>query len=337
MNTTATCTLKLSTVTLTNAPRPGNQPKRPPRQPQPLRPARALAFKSATPELRPPGADDSCPPNGDLIYHLYLREIGQVPLLSREEEINLARRIHRGDDAAREQMIKANLRLVVRIATAFEGHGLPLLDLISEGNIGLMKAVEKFEPGHGAKFSTYAAWWIKQHIRRAVANQLRTVRLPIHAQEKLLRIHRAAARLQELFDREPTDAEIGDEVGLPEAKVRKLRAAAARPVSLDEPLGNDDSNPVADVVADESASHPGERLAAANQLGLVREVLQQLDPREHAVLRSRFGLDDEHERTLEEIGDELGVTREYVRQIQNRALKKLRHRMASLESESHTA
>jgi RNA polymerase primary sigma factor len=252
-------------------------------------------------------------------------------LLAREEEAELSNRIQAGDADARERMIKGNLRLVVKIASEFDGYGVPLLDLISEGNIGLMKAADRFDPSHGAKFSTYAAWWIKQGIRRALANQARTVRMPVHAQEKLMRISRVAAALQEELGRDPTDAELASEVGLPEKKVRRLRAASQRPLSLDEPAFDDRTRTVADIVADESVQPANQRQDDEETLALMLEAFDNLDPREQQVLRSRFGLEGEQEQTLETIGTEIGITREYVRQIQNRALSKMRRRIAAHE------
>ena len=261
---------------------------------------------------------------GDVIFHLYLREVGRVALLTRAEEIDLARRVQQGDDAAREQMIQANLRLVVRIASDFEGAGMPLLDLISEGNIGLMRAVEKYDPERGVKFSIYAGFWVRQAMRRGVANQSRTVRLPVHAQAKLFHINRATRRLYQLLDREPSDAELSAETGLPEANINRLRTAALRTVSLEAPCGEDDSGQVGDLIADEHLRTPDQELAASANLEVLQEAMAKLAPREQAVLRHRFGLDGDAERTLEDVGREFGVTREAVRQIQNRALKKLR-------------
>jgi RNA polymerase primary sigma factor len=289
---------------------------------------------------RPPGRAaraDSAPapapqadPGGDTALRLYLREIGPVPLLSRAEEVALAKRIQKGDEAAREQMIKANLRLVVKIASEFDGYGLPLLDLISEGNIGLMKAAERFDPGFGAKFSTYAMWWIKQAIRRALSNQTRLIRLPVHVNEKLLRLSRAANRLHEELGREPGDDELGAEVHLPEHKVRRLRTAALRPTSLDEPVGDDGAKTIAELVADEAAVQPENSDDCARALQALSEALSALDPREQRVLQARFGLDGCQARTLEDIGAEIGVTREYVRQIQNRALSRMRRQISAL-------
>ncbi len=197
--------------------------------------------------------------DGDTAIKLYLREIGQVKLLTPQEEIELAARIKRGDKRAREQMIKANLRLVVKIARDYEGIGLPLLDLISEGNIGLMKAVERFDPAKGGKLSTYGSWWIKQSIKRALANQSKTIRLPVHLVDKISKMRRTAMRLQEELGREPTDEELGEELGISASRVAQMRMAAIRPASLDAPIGNEDSNNFAEVVQDESADTPYEQ------------------------------------------------------------------------------
>ena len=270
--------------------------------------------------------------DGDTAYHLYLREIGQTPLLTLEEEVALARRIKRGDKKAREQMIKANLRLVVKIARDYEGYGLPLLDLINEGNIGLMKGVERFDPSKGAKLSTYAAWWIKQSIKRALANQSKTIRLPVHVVDKLFHLRRAAARLEETLGREASDEELAEEIGYPVARVRQLRRAAVRPTSLDAPMGDDETNRVADVVKDESADTPYEQLEEKTNSALVHEMIETLDPREQAILRQRFGLDGDDRKTLEEIGVQFGVTRERIRQLEEIALKKLRKRIQELDT-----
>lgn len=256
---------------------------------------------------------------------LYLREIGQVKLLTPKEEVALARRIKRGDPEAREHMIKANLRLVVKIARDYDGLGLPLLDLINEGNIGLIKGVERFDPRKGAKLSTYAAWWIKQSIKRALANQSKTIRLPIHVVDKMAHIRRAETRLREILDRDPTDEEVAADVGIKPQRVREYRDAARAPVSLEAPLGSDDeSAQISEVVADTTAAAPFDHLVQASDAELVREVFATLSPRERTVLGMRFGLGDDTPRTLEEIGQHFRVTRERIRQIQNEALKKLR-------------
>jgi RNA polymerase primary sigma factor len=258
---------------------------------------------------------------------LYLREIGQVKLLTPAEEIVLAKRIKKGDEAAREHMIKANLRLVVKIARDYEGQGLPLLDLINEGNIGLMKGVERFDPTKGAKLSTYASWWIKQAIKRALSNQSKTIRLPDHVVDKLANIRRAEVKLHEILDREPTDEELADFLRMDVRRVKVYRQASKAPVSLDAPLSDDDSDQVSEIVADPNAAAPFERLVKETDTALLKEVLAGLTDREKAILAMRFGLNDGVEKTLEEIGKVFGVTRERIRQIESEALKKLRVKM----------
>ncbi len=275
--------------------------------------------------------------DGDTAYQLYLKEIGQTALLTIEEENALAARIKRGDKAARERMIKANLRLVVKIARDYEGYGVPLLDLISEGNIGLMKGVERFDPSKGAKLSTYSAWWIKQAIKRALANQGKTIRLPVHVVDKLFHIRRAEARLQEAFGREATDEEIASELDTTSEKIRELRTASQRPASLEAPLGYDSDNKVADVVADENAEDPYSELEGKANTAMLRQVMKDLDPREVTILRYRFGLDGDDEKTLEEVGRKFGLTRERIRQIQEIALKKLRKKIEKLEQQKQAA
>jgi RNA polymerase primary sigma factor len=265
-------------------------------------------------------------PHGDTLQ-LYLREIGQVKLLTREEEIKLARRVQRHDKRAREQMITANLRLVVKIARDYENLGLPLLDLINEGNIGLMKGVERFNPNKGAKLSTYAAWWIKQSIMSALANQSKTIRLPAHVVERVGKMRRAEMKLQEILRREPTDQELGQEVGLDARRIRRYRDASRAPVSLDAPLGDDDSEKISEAVADPNAQAPFERLLKENDAGLVREALGILNEREMSIVAMRFGLDDESPKTLEEVGEHFQVSRERIRQIQDEALRKMRRRI----------
>jgi RNA polymerase primary sigma factor len=260
-------------------------------------------------------------------FQLYLREIGQVKLLTPDEEIALAKRIRRGDKQAREHMIKANLRLVVKIARDYDGLGLPLLDLINEGNIGLIKGVERFDPRKGAKLSTYAAWWIKQAIKRALANQSKTIRLPVHVVDKVAHIRRTEVKLREALDREPTDEEVAEDLGLDARRIRQYREASRAPVSLDSPIGTDDSAPVSDVVADANATAPFERLVSDNDQELAKEVLASLDARERKILTLRFGLGDREPMTLEEVGVHFGLTRERIRQIQEEALHKMRVKM----------
>jgi RNA polymerase primary sigma factor len=263
---------------------------------------------------------------------LYLREIGQVRLITPQEEITLAKRIKRGNRKAREQMITANLRLVVKIARDYEGLGLPLLDLINEGNIGLMKGVERFNPRKGAKLSTYASWWIKQCIMRALANQSKTIRLPVHVVDKVAHIRKAEVKLREAFDREPTDQEVADHLGLNPRRIQQYRDASRAPISLDAPVGADEPERISEVVADANAASPFDRLILENDKTLVREVLATLTPRENRILAMRFGLDDGRAKTLEEIGGRLGVTRERIRQIQEEALKKMRVKIARQET-----
>ena len=270
--------------------------------------------------------------DGDTAIKLYLREIGQVKLLTPQEEIDLAAKIKKGDKKAREQMIKANLRLVVKIARDYEGIGLPLLDLISEGNIGLMKAVERFDPAKGGKLSTYGSWWIKQSIKRALANQSKTIRLPVHLVDKISKMRRTSMRLQEELGREPTDDELGEELGITASRVAQMRMAAIRPASLDAPIGDEDSNNFAEVVQDEAADTPYEQLEEKTVTRMLQEMVKTLDPREATILRARFGLDGGSQRTLEEVGQKFGVTRERVRQIQNIALKKLRKMIEKMET-----
>jgi RNA polymerase primary sigma factor len=270
--------------------------------------------------------------DGDTAIKLYLREIGLVKLLTPQEEIDLAARIKKGDKKAREHMIKANLRLVVKIAHDYEGLGLPLLDLISEGNIGLMKAVERFDPAKGGKLSTYGAWWIKQSIKRALANQSKTIRLPVHLVDKISKMRRISMKLQEILGREPTDDEIGEEMGLTSSRVAQMRSAAIRPASLDAPIGDDDdSNNYSEVVQDENAISPYDKLEDKTVTNMLQEMVKTLDPREATILTYRFGLDGGSEKTLEEVGERFGVTRERVRQIQNIALRKLRKMIEKLE------
>jgi RNA polymerase primary sigma factor len=270
--------------------------------------------------------------DGDTSIRLYLREIGQVKLLTPQEEIELAARIKKGDKKAREHMIKANLRLVVKIARDYEGIGLPLLDLISEGNIGLMKAVERFDPSKGGKLSTYGSWWIKQSIKRALANQSKTIRLPVHLVDKISKMRRTAMKLQEMLGHEPSDEELADEMGMTAARVTQMRQAAIRPASLDAPIGDDDSNNFSDVVQDENATSPYDNLEDKTVTGMLQEMVKHLDKREATILTFRFGLDGGSEKTLEEVGVKFGVTRERVRQIQNLALKKLKKMIEKLEA-----
>jgi RNA polymerase primary sigma factor len=300
-----------------------SRPVVPPSQNPPVAPT---LVEAALPERERSSYD------GDTAIKLYLREIGQVKLLTPEEEIELAARIKKGDKRAREHMIKANLRLVVKIARDYEGIGLPLLDLISEGNIGLMKAVERFDPKKGGKLSTYGSWWIKQSIKRALANQSKTIRLPVHLVDKISRMRRLAMKLQEELGREPTDDELADELQTTSGRVAQMRMASIRPASLDAPIGDDDSNSFSEIVQDEAAFSPYEHLEEKTVTAMLRDLVKKLDSREASILNFRFGLDGGPERTLEEVGEKFGVTRERVRQIQNIALRKLRKMIEKLEA-----
>jgi RNA polymerase primary sigma factor len=255
---------------------------------------------------------------------IYLREIGQIPLLSPKDEIRLAARIKRGDQKARTEMIRANLRLVVKIAHDYANFGLPLLDLISEGNIGLMKAVERFDPKKGGKLSTYAAWWIKQSIKRALANQAKTIRLPVHLVDKIGKMKRLSHKLSETLGREPTDDELAARLDVSPAKVAQLRTISVRPASLDAPIGDEDATEFGEIVGDENALTPFELLRDKALREDISEVLTELDPREAEILTLRFGLDGNSPLTLELVGRKFKITRERVRQVQNIALTKLR-------------
>ena len=262
--------------------------------------------------------------DSDSSLKVYLREISKTPLLTPEEEVKLARKIKRGDKEARAHMIKANLRLVVKIAQDYAGYGLPISDLISEGNIGLMKAVERFDPKKGGKLSTYAAWWIKQSIKRALANQSKTIRLPVHMVDKIARMRRIASMLAEALGREPSDEEIAAELGLPRQKIAMLKQAAQRQTSLDAPVGEGEVKLQGDVVSDESAPDPLEALTDKNLREQIGDLLGVLNERERKIIDDRFGLNGLKPMLLEDVGREFGVSRERIRQLQNVALAKMR-------------
>jgi len=264
-------------------------------------------------------------------FQQYLREIAKFSLLTPQEEVKLARRIKRGDQKARTEMVSANLRLVVKIARDYGNLGLPLLDLISEGNIGLMKAVERFDPKKGGKLSTYAAWWIKQSIKRALANQSKTIRLPVHLVDKMAKVRRVSSQMTEELGREPTDEELAEEIGLSVSKVTQLKASAVRPASLDQPIGDDDSTEFGDLVGDVEADDPFEILRDKDLREEVGDLMDILDDRERRILNSRFGLDGHKPKTLEDVGEKFGVTRERIRQLQNIALHKLRKALGKKE------
>ena len=264
---------------------------------------------------------------------LYLQEIGKTALLTIQEEIQLAKRIRRGDKAARDHMISANLRLVVKIAMDYKDFGLPLLDLISEGNIGLIKAVERFDPRKGGKLSTYAAWWIKQSIKRALANQSKTIRLPVHLVDKISKMRRTAMKLTEELGREPTDEELAIELQIPTSKVAQLKSGSVRPASLDAPVGEDgDSATFGEIVGDDNAVSPYDGLRDKNQNSDLHAMVDSLDEREAEIIKLRFGLDGKDELTLEEVGKRFHVTRERIRQLEYLALSKMRRAMAKHEA-----
>jgi RNA polymerase primary sigma factor len=284
----------------------------------------------AAPEPQPTEQRWTHEPNSAL--NLYMREVSQVNLLTPKEEVAFAKRVQAGDEAAREHMIRANLRLVVKIARGYQNLGLPLLDLINEGNIGLMRAVEKFDPAKGAKLSSYGSWWIKQSIRRALATQSKTIRLPVNAVDQISHLRRASDKLHEVLGRGPNDDELAQEVGLSLRRVSELRDAAVRPASLDAPLGDEDSSTLGEVVEDENAESPYQLFEDRDSLSKLGELIARLPERESRIIRSRFGLHDGREKTLEEIGVLLRLTRERIRQLQNLAFMKLRRMLEEPEA-----
>ncbi len=255
---------------------------------------------------------------------LYMQNIGQYPLVTPEEEIKLAAKIAKGDNDARGKLIRSNLRLVVKIAHDFKGLGLPLLDLISEGNIGLMRAVEKFDPSKGAKLSSYAAWWIKQSMRRALANQARTIRIPVQSASKICKIQAAKVKLSEQLGRDPTDKEIADEVKLTERTVTGLRLGKTTTISLHDPIQHGEDGEFRDIIPDDKSTAPDEVVQDEETLNHMLLLTEKLDVRERRILELRFGLNGERPKTLEEVSQSIGRTRERVRQIQNQALDKLK-------------
>lgn len=256
---------------------------------------------------------------------MYLKEIGRVPFLTPEEEIELAKRREKGDEEAKRRLIEANLRLVVSIAKRYVGRGLLFLDLIQEGNLGLIKAVEKFDWRKGYKFSTYATWWIRQAITRAIADQARTIRIPVHMVETINKLIKIQRQLVQELGREPTPEEIAEAMEVPVERVREIMKIAQEPISLETPIGEEEDSHLGDFIEDEEAQAPAEAASQALLREQLEEVLETLTPRERRVLRLRFGLEDGRARTLEEVGQEFGVTRERIRQIEAKALRKLRH------------
>ncbi|HBV86061.1 RNA polymerase sigma factor RpoD [Desulfosporosinus sp.] len=256
---------------------------------------------------------------------MYLKEIGRVPLLSADEEIELAKRMEEGDEEAKRRLAEANLRLVVSIAKRYVGRGMLFLDLIQEGNLGLIKAVEKFDYVKGFKFSTYATWWIRQAITRAIADQARTIRIPVHMVETINKLIRVSRQLLQELGREPAPEEIAKVMDIPVERVREIMKIAQEPVSLETPIGEEEDSHLGDFIPDDDAPAPAEAASFILLKEQLEEVLETLTPREEKVLRLRFGLDDGRTRTLEEVGQEFGVTRERIRQIEAKALRKLRH------------
>ena len=255
-------------------------------------------------------------------FAAYLRRISNLPLVTKQEEILLAAKVANNNDKARERLINANLRLVVKIAQEFTGYGLPLMDLISEGNIGLMKAVDRFKPEKGGKLSTYASWWIKQGIKRSLANKGKTIRIPVHLVEKMGRVRKMAIKMAEELGREPTIEELAKEVGMSPKKLQQSFDHCVQPVSLDEPTNNDTSS-VGDTVMDDNAESPSEAMMNKDLLNKLPQLLKTLEKREQEIIVLRYGLDGKKERTLEEVGEIFGITRERIRQLQNLALEKM--------------
>ncbi len=256
---------------------------------------------------------------------MYLKDIGRIPLLSSEEEIDLACRMQVGDASAKKKLTEANLRLVVSIAKRYVGRGMLFLDLIEEGNLGLMKAVEKFDYQKGFKFSTYATWWIRQAITRAIADQARTIRIPVHMVETINKLTRVSRILLQELGREPTPAEIANEMNISEERVREIQKIAQDPVSLETPIGEEEDSHLGDFIEDETTMTPSDCVSATMLKETILSVLNMLTPREEKVLRLRYGVDDGRPRTLEEVGKEFNVTRERIRQIEAKALRKLKH------------
>jgi len=280
----------------------------------------SLADDSSMEELMPDPAAKLDDP-----VRMYLKEIGKIPLLSPEEEMDVAARMSEGDEAARQKMTEANLRLVVSIAKRYVGRGMQLLDLIQEGNLGLLKAVEKFDYTKGFKFSTYATWWIRQSITRAIADQARTIRIPVHMVETINRVIRTSHSMVQRLGREPSAAEIAAEMKMDVGKVEDILKIAQEPVSLETPIGEEEDSHLGDFIQDEDASQPAEAASFTLLREQLEEVLTTLTTREEQVLRMRFGLIDGKSHTLEEVGKEFDVTRERIRQIESKALRKLRH------------
>lgn len=258
--------------------------------------------------------------------HMYLKEIGQVPLLSPEEEVELARRVEQGDDDAKRKLEEANLRLVVSIAKHYTGHGMSLMDLIQEGNLGLIRAVEKYDYRKGFRFSTYATWWIRQSITRAIADQGRTIRIPVHMVENINKVNRVSRNLVQKLGRDPTPEEIAEELHMTPDRVREIQKISREPVSMETPVGDEEDSSLGDFIRDDTTPVPADEAAYSMLKDQIQEILSDLTPREQQVLRLRYGLDDSRPHTLEEVGRQLNVTRERIRQIEAKALRKLKRK-----------
>lgn len=270
--------------------------------------------------------------NNDTGMKVYLREIGRIALLTPQQEIELATKIEEGDRDARALMINSNLRLVVTIAQEYANLGLPLLDLVSEGNIGLMTAVDRFDPAKGAKFSTYAVWWIRQSIKRALSNQGKTIRLPVHLGDKILKMRRVALQMSEELGREPTDDELSEEIGIASEKISQLKTVSIRPASLDAPINDDEQTEFGESLADDEAGTPFELLRDKDLHAEVGGLLEELGDREKKIISQRFGFDGGKRKTLEEIGRRLGMSRERIRQLEDAALTRLRRALTQKEA-----
>ncbi len=286
--------------------------------------ADVLSEIEARPRVHPETGPEAGPTEADDALGAYLREIGRGTLLTKDQEIELAKQIEAGSDAARRRMTEANLRLVVSIAKKYQGRGMPLLDLIQEGNVGLMRAVAKFDHRRGFKFSTYATWWIRQAVLRAIGDQARTIRLPIHIGDQTNKLVRISDRLRDSLGRQPTDDEIGEELGITPLEVEALRQTSRDTVSLETPIGEDGDTELGHLIEDATAESPAAAALVSDLKDQVDDVLGTLEPRERRVIQLRFGLGDGHQRALDEVARRLGTSRETVRQLERHALDKLR-------------
>jgi RNA polymerase primary sigma factor len=257
---------------------------------------------------------------------MYLKEIGQVPLLTSEQEIDLARRVEQGDKEAKRQLEEANLRLVVSIAKHYTGHGMSLMDLIQEGSLGLIRAVEKYDYKKGFRFSTYATWWIRQSITRAIADQGRTIRIPVHMVENINKVNRSARDLVQKLGRDPSPEELARETHMSVDRIREIQRISREPVSMETPVGDEEDSSLGDFIRDDTTPHPADEAARTMLREQIREILSDLTEREQQVLCLRYGLDDDRSRTLEEVGRQMNVTRERIRQIEAKALRKLKRK-----------